>query len=125
MKLWEANHSYYCSESNFFDRDYTTEYNSWEEFIEAEDDSDDDLNLVFRWDWKISNKEGEDYYEPDEPTTHQLQLCYMLQRKGIYRAVIVDVEEDDEEKIRKWLAPKYQKMLEIWQPFNMVAVAGS
>ena len=118
MKLWEVKHPYYCSESNYFDRGYSSQYNSWEEFLELEGDNDPDLNFVFRWDWKTYNAPDSDEYDPDEPETNEFQVCYVLQRKGIYRPVTVKVNREDEPKIREWLKSKMELMKEVWEPFS-------
>jgi hypothetical protein len=61
--LWEAKHSYYCNQGNYFAREFSDgseiggEFETWADFIEEFGDADMDFNLLFRWDWH----EGEDH----------------------------------------------------------------
>jgi hypothetical protein len=50
--LWEVGHPYYCNEGNFYERGMHEVYDSWANFIADWGDTDPDMNLVFRWDWK-------------------------------------------------------------------------
>ena len=58
--LWEIKHPYYCNEGNYFARESCcTEYGSWADFMEEGGDSDFDMNLVFRWDWRGADPKEE------------------------------------------------------------------
>ncbi len=59
--LWEVEHEYYCNLGNYYAviDDCHQEYDSWQEFHDKEGDSDMDYNLLFRWDWKEEDEEGE------------------------------------------------------------------
>jgi hypothetical protein len=48
--LWEVDHSYYCSDQNYFSADCHQEFECWADFLEEESDADLDMNLVFRFD---------------------------------------------------------------------------
>lgn len=52
--LWEIHHPYYCAEGNYYKplSECHDEYDSWAQFYDERGTMDDDLNLVFRWDWK-------------------------------------------------------------------------
>ena len=113
-RLWEVEHPYYCSESNYYSNDTGEQFESWAEFASAWDSYDLDLNLLFRWDWKIEEYEGEDRPKG----SHRLQLFYVLQRKGIFMCIEVDVTPQDEPQVREWLQVRWDKMLELWRPLT-------
>jgi hypothetical protein len=120
--LWECDHDYYCSESNFFapgNRQPFTSYKSLAEFLAEEADADMDWNLLFRWDWKEEDPEtgecnysGDDYYR-----NGRLLLFFMGQRKGLYRWVEVQVCRADEAEVIKYLMPRWAHLQKLWTPF--------
>jgi hypothetical protein len=74
-----------------------------------EGDEDHDMNLIFRFDW-VSDE--------DEEGVEYLDLFYIGQRKGIFRTVRIIVTKEEEPVIRKWLQPRYEKILQLWEPFS-------
>src|SRR4051812_18834833 len=93
--LWEADHAYYCSESNYYapgnDQPYTA-YKTWQAFAEAEAGSDLDYNLVFRWDWREGDDWGAGVYTGDDYYRNgKLLIFFMGQRKGLFRWAEVQV----------------------------------
>lgn len=119
--LWEAAHPYYCNEGNFHRNGQCVRFGSWAEFMaDGWGDSDHDLNLLFRWDWKRADP---DDYEPGEELPgDRLALFFMLQRKGDFWSVEVAVTEDDEPAVREWLAGRAKTIAAIWTP---IAVGGA
>lgn len=118
MHLWEAKHSYYCEEANYFARGPDqpgNEYLSWADFFEAEGDSDPDMNLLFRWDWREADPDETSWGNKEET----LMLYWMGQRKGLYRWTAVRVSKDDEPAIRKWLTGRLEHLLELWAPLDV------
>lgn len=122
MRLWEADHAYYCNNGNYYapgNEQPTCRYRAWGEFIAAEGDSDFDYNLLFRWDWH----EGEDYdlspYNGDDNYRNgELLLFWMGQRKGLYRWTVVEVCRADEPAIRAWLQPRLDHLASLWLPLT-------
>ena len=119
--LWEANHPYYCNDGNYFSNDTVFYYNSWSEYLDEFGDADRDMNLVFRWDWKIPDPNDYDlageFGEPEElPVEETLHLYHMGQRKGAFYVHIVDVERSDEESIREYLTDYAEHLKKIWEP---------
>lgn len=105
MHLWEAKHSYYCNNGNYFANDCGNEFYSWESFLEAEGDCDPDYNLLFRWDWDRRER--------------TLSLYWMGQRKGLYRYTIVrGMADDDESSVRDWLAERWKHLSDLWSPIS-------
>lgn len=115
--LWEADHAYYCSESNYFATyDKTvTEYKSWAEFAAVEGDADMDYNLIFRWDWSLIDSEAEPP-EDDHYRGYNLTVFWMGQRKGLFRCTIVQVCRADEKAVVDFLRPRWEYMRKLWEP---------
>lgn len=107
--LWEVDHPYYCSESNFFSNDCHIDYDTWELFLESEgpgtDTDDMSMNLLFRWDW-------------DKPSK-RLSLFFMGQRKGLFRVVFVrGMSADEEPAVREWLQKRWAHLQLLWEPIS-------
>lgn len=119
--LWEVGHPYYCNEGNFYERGMHEVYDSWANFIADWGDTDPDMNLVFRWDWKradpadyeVELEEGEDL-PPDT-----LNVYWVLQRKAILRSTECIVTEDDEPAVREWLTERAKTITAIWRPIAL------
>lgn len=122
--LWEANHSYYCTESNYYAPESDQPeayYKSLADFLIEEGDSDLDLNLLFRWDW---TEGGEDNDGNELPKFNgdfnyrngRLTLFWMGQRKGLYRWSIVEVCRADEPEVINFLRKRMQHLFSLWAP---------
>lgn len=121
--LWEPEHDYYCSETNYYSNDTVQEYGTLIEFLAAEGDSDMDYNLVFRWDWQlieedavgrsVSMPEGDDYYRG-----YDFKVFWMGQRKGLYRSTITKVCRADEPAVIEWLRPRWDHLSKLWAPIS-------
>jgi len=108
MKLKEAEHPYYCNDGNYYSNDAFIKFESWEEFLFGYGDVDIDLNLIFRWDYHIQD-DGKQI----------LQIYMIQQRKGIFRPIwVMNVKDEDEQEIRKFLQKHWEKMKENWIPIS-------
>lgn len=58
--LWEAEHSYYYSDSNYTKNGCRADYESWTSFMAESGDIDPDYNLLFRWDWNAETDDNGD-----------------------------------------------------------------
>lgn len=120
MHLWEVDHPYYCSESNYYAQESVCdEHKSWASFEAANKDADMDLNLVFRWDWR----EGEDWdlgaFTGDVNYRNgRLLIFWMGQRKGLYRYSMVEVCRADEPAVIAFLRPRWEHMRRLWDPLS-------
>ena len=95
LELKETDHSYYCSDSNYYVGNYNgenwgrVEYETWEDFKDEwlGDDLriDRDYNLCFRYD--ITR--GRDVDTDELLDEYHLYLYFILQRKGIFRPVFI------------------------------------
>lgn len=132
--LWEFDHPYYCSESNFFSSDCRTLFTSWQGFIREEGDNDFDMNLVFRWDWEPKEFLEDDsvaglrrYADLFSDRDHAwiLHVFWMGQRKGLFRVTEIDVCKADEPEVRAWLTLRAEHMRVIWEPLLAVPSPGT
>lgn len=117
-----SEHPYYCSESNYYtnyQNDPGQQYDSWESFMSEFGDSDPDMNLVFRWDWKIPDPADYEGAE-DEMPGEQVHIFFVLQRKGIFCCHQVNVTVADEPAIRAWLTERAKTIAAIWAPITLV-----
>ena len=114
LRLWEVKHPYYAEEGNYAMKDCHVEYGSWADFVEEEGDSDLDYNLVYRWDWRLPDAD-------DEEPCEVLKIYFMGQRKALCRSVEVAVTKADEEAVRAYLLPRWEKLRELWAPLSGVA----
>lgn len=129
-RLWEVDHPYYCSESNYYvggvpkpgsfgvpADDFApgdhVRFESWEEF--GWKDSDADYNLLFRWDWEVPDPR--DYAEGEGMSEERLSLFWMLQRKGRFMVTSFPVKREEEPEIRVWLAERAAHLAKVWEPF--------
>ncbi len=121
--LWEYDHPYYCSESNFYSREPFCAHKSWDDFASSMGASDPELNLCFRWDWHPPRNEDDDEtieWKHDENYRESyINLFFVMQRKGIFCCHEVQVARTDEPAIRKWLTARMPHLLQVWEPINV------
>ena len=100
-------HPYYCPEGNYYSNKPNQRYNTMTDFLDDFEDTDVDLNLMFRWD--IHKNEEDDGYRAE---------CFLiLQRKGIFMSCMIDsIKQEEVERFIAY-ANKHKKRLEqIWKP---------
>lgn len=116
--LWEVDHPYYCNEGNYFANDCGNNYKSFQDFIAENADSDFDMNLVFRWDWKEEDHEtGDANFNGDVNYRNgTLKIFWMGQRKGLYRYTLVEVCRADEDAVIEFLKPRLAHLMRLWEP---------
>ncbi|MBS5814573.1 MAG: hypothetical protein KIC96_07720 [Enterococcus casseliflavus] len=110
----ETQHDYQgCLMGNFYSTEPSGNYDSWKKFKNTwlgfanNDDGftkyDDTYHFLFRYD---VHKYEDNYI---------LELCFMLQRKGIYSHIYVDVTQDDLNlEIPKWLEGRKKYLEKLW-----------
>lgn len=111
--LKETKHDYQnCIVGNFYDSKCTGQYSSWEVFINShlgfdgsESDFDDRYHYVFRYD--IHKQKDGNYY---------LELCVMLQRKGIYTHLhIYNIDHETlNSDVKEWIKGRYNYIKNLW-----------
>lgn len=110
----ETNHDYQgCLVGNFYDTKCSGEFSSWEEFKSthfgfdgSENGFDDRYHFVFRY----------DIYKDDD-NNYILELCIMLQRKGIYSHLYINNITKDQmnKEVKEWLKGRKKYMLDLWK----------
>jgi hypothetical protein len=121
MKLWEAEHSYYCSETNYFSNDCEEHFMSWSEFAAEYASVVLDWNLLFRWDWEVPSDDiGEPLPMNPDPYYRDctLHLFWIGQRKGLFRSTTVSVCAADEPAVREWLRKPFEHLKALWAPLE-------
>lgn len=119
LELRCTEHSYYCSESNYYVDGYNNfgryECADWHDFkvdwLDGESlNLDDDYNHLFRFD--ILEDE-------DNPGNFRLLLFFILQRKGIFRPVVIHrITQEDMPEIEEFLSQRWQYMKSQWCEFS-------
>lgn len=124
--LWEVDHPYYCNESNFFQRgdsDYETnfKYKSFNDFMAEWGSSDEDMNLVFRWDWKEETDDDGKliHCSDDNYRNGKLSIFYMMQRKGYHSVCEIEVCRNDEKSVIDFLKTKFEHIKKLWEPIYL------
>jgi hypothetical protein len=115
-KLWEVEHPYYCSPQSYTENGTDESFDSWREFFDEYGDSDFDMNLVFRFDWKSADPD-------DGRDTDVLEVFFMQQRRGRFVPVTIAVSRDDEPAARAWLRERYDHLKRLWTPFEAATAA--
>lgn len=121
MRLWEADHPYYCNEGNYYAtalEQPTSLYRTWGEFFASEGSSDPDCNLLFRWDWHEGGDSGHgsEFTGDENYRNGVLLLFWMGQRKGLYRWTEVEVCRADEPQVREFLQGRLDYLARLWVP---------
>lgn len=96
---------------NFYDSKCTGEYKTWNEFkgrhlgFDAKGEFDDRYHYVFRYD--IHKQSNDNYY---------LELCMMLQRKGIYTHLyIYNIAQNTlDSEVKMWLTNRGKYIKKLW-----------
>lgn len=117
--LWEVDHPYYCNEANWYKREDHTCWGSWADFRDSTifTTGDRDLNLLVRWDWN-SYRRGPDADEgADSPD--ELQLYFVMQRKGFLASHHITVTDEDEPEVRAFLAECAKTVGQLWAPLEV------
>jgi len=107
----ETNHDYQnCLVGNHYDRDMTGQHNSWYEFKKnwvgfEESSYDDTYHFIFRYDIHLQ-----------EDGAYTLELCSMLQRKGIYVHIYVyNISQHQlDNQVAPWLEGRRDYIRQLW-----------
>lgn len=111
-KIEETEHPYYCEDQNYrasFNDGIPVINDSFEEFMEEMENTDFDMNLLFRFDIK---KDMLTEY-PDKLSLH---TYWVMQRKGDFRVFICPIEDNPEtlERLNNFLEKRYDHLKRIW-----------
>lgn len=112
----KTNHSYYCSDNNYYSREAEAEFNTVTDFLDEFAEADVDMNLCFRFD--IHERENTDQIE--DYGKFYVELFLMKQRQGIFSPIICHSYNPDteSERLRNYLEKHYQMMKSLWCEFD-------
>lgn len=114
--LWDVTHPYYAQEGNFYKAGMHERHASWADFFDEMGNSDEDLNLVYRWDWKQNLDDNE---QPEgAPGDGILYVFFMAQRKACCYSHEMPVKAADEPAVREWLQKRWERLRAVWSPFS-------
>lgn len=109
IKKIAIEHSYYCSDTNYYSNKETYHYPTWGDFMAEMGDMDKDYNLLFRFDIK----------KYEESDIYHAELFYMQQRKGKFTISIVDeVTDNDADSINEYLKGYWKYIKKLWEPIS-------
>lgn len=112
----ETEHDYQnCIVGNFYDNKCTGHFSSWEIFKKnylgfTSRGFDDTYHFVFRYD--IHKQKDNNYY---------LELCVMLQRKGIYTHLnIYNIDQNTlDTEVKEWLQGRSKYIKSLWKEIGI------
>ncbi|MCW2132904.1 hypothetical protein [Arthrobacter sp. VKM Ac-2550] len=121
-RLWEHEHDFYGPEGSFWGNGmqqspYINRFDSWAGFVDGDSmhGAIMGLNFLYRWDWHAWHIDyPEDY--PDGKEGHELELFWMMPRKGIMARSVIAVTPNEEDAVRAWLLPHAEYMRKMWAP---------
>jgi hypothetical protein len=106
-RLWENPHPYYAGDG--YGSGNTFE--SFDELREHWNAMDGELNLLYRWDW----------YRPgvnDWDGPEELEVAFVLQRKGLVVTARCPISADQEADVRAWLIARSADLAAVWAPLT-------
>lgn len=120
LHLWEVDHPYYCSSATWYKVADHTRWESWADFRDETifTTGDRDLNLLARWDWHSWQRHPDPDLRSDSPD--ELELFFVMQRKGYLASHSIQVTDEDEAEIRAFLIECAKTITQLWQPLGLV-----
>lgn len=112
LKKLALYHPYYCSDNNFYSREAGCRYKTANDFLDEWENTDEDLNLVFRWDVKEHDDscEGGGFYA---------NVFIMQQRKGIFYPVYIEsITEEEVDRFKAYLQKHFELIKKLWAPLS-------
>lgn len=102
-------HDYYSSDHNYYSNEARTEYSHWPAFAAEAAQSDEDLNLCFRWD-----------VHQDDYGRYYMEVFCIRQRKGLYWSYLIrSVTDEDVPSILEYLGRHWAKLQRLWCPLSI------
>jgi hypothetical protein len=114
--LWEIKHPYYGADG------HVNEEESFAALKANVDGSDEDMNLIYRWDW--DDPATNEYAEPDESETFTVYL--LMPRKSGFWSVSCPIQKHQEFEVLEWLqGPRcFGHLRKLWEPVMETLPAG-
>lgn len=113
--LWEYDHPYYGADG------YSNEEESFAALKASVDASDEDMNVVYRWDWKGPHSRYADETDPEKLTVYLL-----MPRKSQFWSISCPIQKHQEFEVLEWLrGPRCLGYLQtLWAPVMNVIPSG-
>lgn len=123
LHLWEVDHPYYCSAATWHKVSDHTRWTSWADFRDETifTTGDRDLNMLARWDWHSWRREADEDLRSDRGD--ELELFFVMQRKGYLASHSIVVTDEDEAEIRAFLVECAATIAQLWQPIIVPSLA--
>ncbi len=103
-------HDYYCSDSSYYNLGFDTKYETFADFYADMGYSDEDMNLVFRFDITKKEEIENEYF---------MEVFIVHQRKGRFVPLYIEtIYETDFDMIKEYLEIRYKKIQSLWNPFS-------
>lgn len=109
--LWEIDHPYYGCSYRYED------FDSFTELRDCVNSNDEDMNFVYRWDWKdYSQPHNDDLFLPGEDRSKQeFSVTIVMPRKDLLVEWRCPITHDQEEEVLEWLrSPRVLGHLRKW-----------
>ena len=118
-------HSYYCSQNNYYSTDGQERYLNWSEFADEYGNCDLDYNMIFRFDIVYSSRYWNKYEDEEIDSSLlqdgdlELQLFMIQQRRGRFVPIIIsEIRKRDIPDIENFLNKHYLYLKELWKEFE-------
>lgn len=97
--LWEINHPYYGVDG------YEDSVESFAELREIVDRSDEDMNVLYRWDWKDYSQPHYDdlFLDGEDRSREEFTVHLLMPRKSGFWSVTCPITKDQEAEVLEWL----------------------
>jgi hypothetical protein len=113
-RLWEVDHPYYGADG------YENKVESFEELRAAVDGMDEDMNLVYRWDWKDYSQPQHDdlFVEGEYRGRQEFTVYWLMPRKERCGSTTCPITHEQEAEVIEWLrGPRCAGHLRrVWEP---------
>lgn len=120
--LWEIDHPYYGADG------YPNEESSFAALRASVDASDEDMNVVYRWDWKDYSQPIHDslFLAGEDRSEEKLTVYLLMPRKSQFWSISCPIEKHQEFEVLEWLrGPRCLGYLQtLWEPVMDALPAG-
>jgi hypothetical protein len=120
--LWEIDHPYYAADG------HEERVESFAALKHMVDNSDEDMNVVYRWDWFDAAQSIHDdlHIDVEERSKEELSVHLLLPRKSRFWTVRCPIAKHQEYEVLEWLSgPRCLGYLrKLWEPVMDALPAG-
>lgn len=98
-RLWQVDHPYYGADG------YETSYDSFAELRAAVDAMDEDMNVVYRWDWNDYREPHHDdlFLDGEHRDKQEFKVHWLMPRKSSFGSFTCRIRHEDENEVVEWL----------------------